>query len=93
MLLQIAKLVSLLESPIFTCFKYYLDLRLQLLENDGKFYLRKCYFGLMMILPQGKAFEALRNRVKNLKIFEEKCMKKIEEKKIDENKYLIINKI
>lgn len=57
MLIQIDKLVQLLESPIFTA------LRLQLLEPETNPYLFKCLYGLMMLLPQSSAFSTLRNRV------------------------------
>jgi len=59
-LTQIAKLVQLLESPIFVY------LRLQLLEVDRYPYLLKTLSGILMILPQGKAFNALRLRLKNI---------------------------
>ncbi|WFD43020.1 hypothetical protein MPSI1_001671 [Malassezia psittaci] len=57
MLIQIDKLVQLLESPIFTA------LRLQLLEPETHPFLYKCLYGLMMLLPQSSAFSTLRNRV------------------------------
>lgn len=57
MLIQIDKLVQLLESPIFTA------MRLQLLEPESHPYLYKCLYGLMMLLPQSSAFSTLRNRV------------------------------
>lgn len=57
MLIQIDKLVQLLESPIFT------PLRLQLLEPDANPYLFKCLYGLLMLLPQSSAFATLRNRL------------------------------
>jgi len=56
-LIQIDKLVQLLESPIFT------NLRLQLLEPDKYPYLLKALYGLLMILPQSSAFATLRNRL------------------------------
>eukprot|EP01017_Pseudomicrothorax_dubius_P019216 TRINITY_DN2113_c0_g1_i11.p1 TRINITY_DN2113_c0_g1~~TRINITY_DN2113_c0_g1_i11.p1 ORF type:complete len:677 (-),score=211.19 TRINITY_DN2113_c0_g1_i11:116-2146(-) len=57
-LVQVAKLVQLIDSPIFTF------LRLNLLESEKHPYLLKCLYGLLMILPQGKAFSALKNRIK-----------------------------
>ncbi|KAK2855634.1 hypothetical protein FQN49_004992, partial [Arthroderma sp. PD_2] len=57
MLIQIDKLVQLLESPVFTY------LRLQLLEPDKYPYLYKCLYGLLMLLPQSSAFAALKNRL------------------------------
>lgn len=57
MLIQIDKLVQLLESPVFTY------LRLQLLEPERFPYLYKCLYGLLMLLPQSSAFAALKNRL------------------------------
>ncbi|KAN0060956.1 hypothetical protein ACQY0O_006690 [Thecaphora frezii] len=57
LLIQIDKLVQLLESPIFTA------LRLQLLEPEKHPYLFKCLYGLLMLLPQSSAFVTLRNRL------------------------------
>jgi len=73
LLVQIDKLVQLIESPVFTCehllkpFHFtcspVTDLRLQLLEPDRNPYLFKCLYGLLMLLPQSTAFVALRNRL------------------------------
>lgn len=60
MLLQIDKLVQLLESPVFTA------LRLQLLEPEQHPGLLKCLYGLLMLLPQSSAFATLRNRLNAL---------------------------
>jgi hypothetical protein len=57
LLVQIDKLVMLIESPVFT------NLRLQLLEPDKYPYLPKCLYGLLMILPQSSAFVSLRARL------------------------------
>ncbi|PWN50102.1 ARM repeat-containing protein [Violaceomyces palustris] len=57
LLIQIDKLVQLLESPIFT------SLRLQLLEPEKYPYLFKCLYGILMLLPQSSAFVTLRNRL------------------------------
>ncbi|KAF9266335.1 ARM repeat-containing protein [Marasmius fiardii PR-910] len=57
MLVQIDKLVQLIESPVFTY------IRLQLLEPDRYPYLFKCLYGLLMLLPQSSAFISLRNRL------------------------------
>ncbi len=74
-LVQIDKLVQLIESPVFTCAlvlerTYYfahiqgtIDIRLQLLEPDRYPYLFKCLYGLLMLLPQSSAFISLRNRL------------------------------
>ena len=57
MLIQIDKLVQLLESPVFTY------LRMQLLEPERYPHLYKCLYGLLMLLPQSSAFAALKNRL------------------------------
>ena len=57
MLIQIDKLVQLLESPVFTY------LRMQLLEPERFSHLYKCLYGLLMLLPQSSAFAALKNRL------------------------------
>ncbi|OAL62956.1 vacuole morphology and inheritance protein [Trichophyton rubrum] len=78
MLIQIDKLVQLLESPVFTCKSIpgapeveaatnsVKDLRLQLLEPDKYPYLYKCLYGLLMLLPQSSAFAALKNRLNSV---------------------------
>lgn len=60
LLIQIDKLVQLLESPVFTY------LRLQLLEPEKHPYLYKCLYGLLMLLPQSSAFAALKNRLNSV---------------------------
>ncbi|KAL4264490.1 VAC14 family protein [Pleurotus pulmonarius] len=57
MLVQVDKLVQLIESPVFTY------LRLQLLEPERHPHLFKCLYGLLMLLPQSSAFISLRNRL------------------------------
>ncbi|KAJ7068616.1 vacuolar protein 14 C-terminal Fig4p binding-domain-containing protein [Mycena amicta] len=57
MLVQVDKLVQLIESPVFTY------IRLQLLEPERYPYLFKCLYGLLMLLPQSSAFVSLRNRL------------------------------
>lgn len=56
-LIQIDKLVQLIESPIFT------SLRLQLLDTQHNYFLLKSLYGLLMLLPQSDAFTTLRNRL------------------------------
>eukprot|EP00797_Seminavis_robusta_P035165 Sro864_g212610.2 (564) ;mRNA; r:16016-17707 len=58
-LMQIDKLVLLLESPIFV------HLRLQLLDVESKYHapLLKSIYGLLMCLPQGDAFRLLNDRL------------------------------
>ncbi|KAG2228205.1 hypothetical protein INT45_010997 [Circinella minor] len=60
MLIQVDKLVQLLESPVFTY------LRLQLLEPEKHPYLFKCLYGILMLLPQSSAFSTLRNRLSSV---------------------------
>ncbi|CAO3656415.1 unnamed protein product [Mucor hiemalis] len=60
MLIQVDKLVQLLESPVFTY------LRLQLLEPERYPYLFKCLYGILMLLPQSSAFSTLRNRLSSV---------------------------
>ncbi|KAI1773727.1 vacuole morphology and inheritance protein [Hypoxylon cercidicola] len=59
-LIQIDKLVQLIESPVYTY------LRLQLLEPEKYPYLHKCLYGLLMLLPQSSAFAALKNRLNSV---------------------------
>lgn len=58
-LMQVDKLVQLLESPIF------LHLRLQLLEVNTKHHadLLKSLYGLLMLLPQSQAYKTLSDRL------------------------------
>ncbi|KAI9095262.1 vacuolar protein 14 C-terminal Fig4p binding-domain-containing protein [Phlyctochytrium arcticum] len=60
LLIQVDKLVQLLESPVFTY------LRLQLLEPERYPYLFKCLYGILMLLPQSSAFATLRNRLNSV---------------------------
>jgi vacuole morphology and inheritance protein 14 len=59
LLMQVDKLVQLLESPI------YVHLRLQLLDVDSKFHapLLKSLYGLLMLIPQSDAFRSLNDRL------------------------------
>ncbi|MBW0486609.1 hypothetical protein O181_026324 [Austropuccinia psidii MF-1] len=57
LLIQIDKLIQLLESPVFT------SLRLQLLEPEKYPFLYKALYGILMLLPQSSAFATLRNRL------------------------------
>jgi vacuole morphology and inheritance protein 14 len=59
LLMQVDKLVQLLESPIFV------HLRLQLLDrsNDQHEALMKSLYGLLMLLPQTTAYKTLYNRL------------------------------
>ncbi|KAI3730687.1 hypothetical protein L1987_61860 [Smallanthus sonchifolius] len=60
-LIQLDKLVNLLETPIFAY------LRLQLLEPGRYIWLLKALYGLLMLLPQqSSAFKVLRTRLKTV---------------------------
>ncbi|XP_053127150.1 protein VAC14 homolog isoform X2 [Hemicordylus capensis] len=56
-LIEVDKLVQLIECPIFTY------LRLQLLDVKNNPYLIKALYGLLMLLPQGSAFQLLSRRL------------------------------
>ncbi|KAK6509319.1 hypothetical protein TWF481_004075 [Arthrobotrys musiformis] len=60
LLIQLDKLVQLLESPVFTY------LRMQLLEPEKYPFLYKCLYGLLMLMPQSTAFAALKNRLNSV---------------------------
>ncbi|KAK2833319.1 hypothetical protein Q5P01_017208 [Channa striata] len=57
-LMEVDKLVQLIESPIFTY------LRLQLLDVENNPYLIKALYGLLMLLPQSQAFQLLSQRLR-----------------------------
>jgi len=59
-LMQIDKLVQLIESPIF------IHLRLQLLEPARYPFLLKSLYGLLMLLPQSSAFMSLKTRLESV---------------------------
>eukprot|EP00039_Didymoeca_costata_P005784 m.84543 g.84543 ORF g.84543 m.84543 type:complete len:714 (-) comp12972_c0_seq1:1852-3993(-) len=56
-LVEVDKLIQLIESPIFTF------LRLHLLEPRRHPYLIKALYGILMLLPQSSAFHTLKNRL------------------------------
>ncbi|NXL81806.1 VAC14 protein, partial [Leptocoma aspasia] len=56
-LVEVDKLVQLIECPIFTY------LRLQLLDVKNNPYLIKALYGLLMLLPQSSAFQLLSHRL------------------------------
>ncbi|XP_038702161.1 protein VAC14 homolog isoform X2 [Tripterygium wilfordii] len=63
-LVQLDKLICLLETPIFAY------LRLQLLEPDRHIWLLKALYGLLMLLPQqSSAFKMLQNRLNTVPFF------------------------
>eukprot|EP00911_Craspedida_sp_UC1_P001520 UC1_evm2s1146 len=57
LLVEVDKLIQLIESPIFT------HLRLQLLEPQRHAHLIKALYGLLMILPQSRAYTTLKARL------------------------------
>ncbi|XP_029015740.1 protein VAC14 homolog [Betta splendens] len=74
-LMEVDKLVQLIESPIFTY------LRLQLLDVENNPYLIKALYGLLMLLPQSQAFQLLSHRLR--------CVPNPElMRTVDESKYL-----
>lgn len=60
LLVQVDRLVQLLESSVFT------RLRLQLLEPEKYPYLYKVLYGILMLLPQSSAFDMLKNRLNSV---------------------------
>ncbi|XP_068606490.1 protein VAC14 homolog [Brachionichthys hirsutus] len=74
-LMEVDKLVQLVESPIFTY------LRLQLLDVENNPYLIKALYGLLMLLPQSQAFQLLSRRLR--------CVPNPElMRTVDESKYM-----
>ncbi|CAD8081924.1 unnamed protein product [Paramecium primaurelia] len=84
-LLEIAQLINVLETPVF------IFLRLQLLEYDSHPFLMKCLFGLMMLLPQGPAFNMLRQRLKNVSNTQIQSLQ--QDKKMETEEFLDIQKL
>lgn len=60
LLVEIDKLVQLIESPIFT------SLRMHLLEPECHPFLFKALYGLLMLLPQSSAFTMLKTRLESV---------------------------
>ncbi|KAJ6221271.1 hypothetical protein RDWZM_007083 [Blomia tropicalis] len=77
-LMEIDQLIQLLESPIFT------SLRLDLLDTDKQYYLRKSLQGLLMLLPQSETFRLLRKRLQCVPILEARSTKDDSSKTKDE---------
>ncbi|CAL1588150.1 unnamed protein product [Knipowitschia caucasica] len=74
-LMEVDKLVQLIESPIYTY------LRLQLLDVENNPYLIKALYGLLMLLPQSQAFQLLSHRLR--------CVPNPElMRTVDESKYM-----
>lgn len=62
-LVQLDILVQLFESSVFT------RMRLQLLEQQKSQCLYKCLYGILMLLPQSKAFDILNRRLNSINIW------------------------
>ncbi|CAD8132656.1 unnamed protein product [Paramecium pentaurelia] len=82
---EIAQLINVLETPVF------IFLRLQLLEYDSHPFLMKCLFGLMMLLPQGSAFNTLRQRLKNVSNTQIQSLQ--QDKNMETEEFLDISKL
>nr|XP_020465927.1 protein VAC14 homolog [Monopterus albus] len=83
-LMEIDKLVQLIESPIFTY------LRLQLLDVENNPYLIKALYGLLMLLPQSQAFQLLSHRLQCVPNPE--LMRTVDESKYMDSKQQIVTK-
>lgn len=59
---QLTQLVQLFESSVLN------DIRILLLNPISNIYLVKTLYGIMMLLPQGKAFNALNERLKSIDV-------------------------
>ena len=60
--IQLSQLVQLIESSIFN------NVRVLLLEPLKNIYLVKTLYGILMLLPQGKAYQALSKRMKSIEM-------------------------
>lgn len=60
--IELAQLVQLLESNVF------MHIRISLLEPKKNMFLVKSLFGLLLMLPQGKAYTALYKRLKHVEV-------------------------
>ncbi|KAM4598046.1 protein VAC14 homolog [Polymixia lowei] len=83
-LMEVDKLVQLIESPIFTY------LRLQLLDVENNPYLIKALYGLLMLLPQSQAFQLLSHRLRCVPNPE--LMRTVDESKYMESERQVISK-
>ena len=57
-----SQLVQLVESSLFN------NIRVLLLEPVKNIYLVKTLYGILMLLPQGKAYQALAKRMKSIEM-------------------------
>lgn len=83
-LMEVDKLVQLIESPIFTY------LRLQLLDVENNPYLIKALYGLLMLLPQSQAFQLLSQRLQCVPNPE--LMRTVDESKHMDSKQQVVSK-
>jgi vacuole morphology and inheritance protein 14 len=60
--IQLSQLVQLIESSVFN------NIRVLLLEPIKNIYLVKTLYGILMLLPQGKAYQALTKRLKSVEM-------------------------
>jgi vacuole morphology and inheritance protein 14 len=60
--IQLSQLVQLIESSLFN------NIRVLLLEPVKNIYLIKTLYGILMLLPQGKAYTALSKRMKSIEM-------------------------
>lgn len=60
--IQLSKLVQLIESSLFN------SIRILMLEPGKNIYLIKTLYGVLMLLPQGKAYNSLSKRLKSIEM-------------------------
>lgn len=60
--MELAQLIQLLESSVF------INIRLYLLEPRKNIYLVKTLYGILFMLPQGKAYQALFKRLNHMEM-------------------------
>ena len=81
MLQQLARLVQLIDSPVFVR-KFYVDLRIQMLEHHRHPFLLKSLYAILMVLPPSSAYKTLQLRLKDISSLHKSLpAKKLEELK------------
>ena len=84
--IQLSKIVQLIESSLFN------NIRIRLLEPMKNIYLVKTLYGILMLLPEGDAYNALENRMKSFgMMLELETEREEEEVKEDPNIEVYIN--
>lgn len=84
--IQLSKIVQLIESSLFN------NIRIRLLEPMKNIYLVKTLYGILMLLPEGDAYNALENRMKSFGLMLElETEREEEEVKEDPNIEVYIN--